>query len=150
MEHEHGGRPAGLPLLQHSRMHSTSMSSVPTMAGSAMPSLDSKVTTAASSYDSALLLLSEGAGDYFEYDYARRPLQARTDPLYQLSGGLRSEELVVPHIPPPVVGVLSGGGCGRGGGGSSEGEMWEKKKIVVVKGKAEVGREKEGLGRLLA
>jgi hypothetical protein len=130
-------------------MHSTSMSSVPTMASSAMPSLDSKVTTAASSYDSALLLLSEGAEDYFEYDYARRPLQARSDPLYQLSGGLRSEELVVPHIPPPVVGVLSGSGCGRDGG-SSEGGMWQKKKIVVVKGKAEVGREKEGLGRLLA
>jgi hypothetical protein len=128
-------------------MHSTSMSSVPTMASSAMPSLDSKVTTAASSYDSALLSL--GVEDYFEYDYARRPLQARSDPLYQLSGGLRSEELVVPHVPPPVVGVLSGGGCGRGGGSSERG-MWEKKKIVVVKGKAEVGREKEGLGRLLA
>jgi hypothetical protein len=104
--------------------HSASMFALPTALGT--PSLDSKVTTAASSFDNGV--------DY-EYDWHTRPLQSRRDPVYAVSVGARSEELVTPFIPPPPSTL---------GEAMVEENLWAKK--AVVKGK---GAGKDGLAKLL-
>lgn len=92
-----------------------------TMSMTTTPSLGSTPTTVSSSFDSL-------------YSY-NRPLNQRTNPMYALSNGAKSTELVTPHIPPiiqideatPAIGMT-----------------WEKK--VVIRGGGDGG---DGIGALL-
>ena len=91
-----------------------------TVSMTTTPSLGNTPTTVASSFDST-------------YSFNTRPLNQRTNPMFALSTGAKSADLVTPHIPPPPGLEISGPKM-----------TWEKK--VVIKDHA---TSNEGLGALL-
>ncbi|RMZ75633.1 hypothetical protein DV738_g5391, partial [Chaetothyriales sp. CBS 135597] len=106
-EHEYvrADRPSLAQRRMHTGMHLRTKSLTTT------PSLVSTPTTAASS-------LSFEVG--YDCDFANRPLNLRTNPLYAISPAAKSVDLVTPHIVPSLSGT----------GGGVLGEMtWEKKPI---------------------
>ena len=60
-----------------------------TMSMTNTPSLGNTPTTVSSSFDSM-------------YEFSARPLLPRHNPMYALSAGAKSDELVTPHVAPPV------------------------------------------------
>ena len=59
------------------------------MTTNTTPSLGNTPTTVSSSFDSM-------------YEFSTRPLLPRHNPMYALSAGAKSDELVTPHVAPPV------------------------------------------------
>ena len=90
------------------------------------PSLGNTPTTVSSSFDSV-------------YEFNTRPLLPRHNPMYALSVGTKSEELVTPFVPPVSIAVSAPEETGLGK------IDWGKK--IVVK---EASSGRDGLGALFA
>jgi ECL1/2/3 zinc binding proteins len=100
--------------------HKSTMS----VTASTTPSLGNTPTTVASSFDSV-------------YEFNTRPLLPRHNPMYALSSGAKSDELVKPHIAPPISIAVSS---------PEETDKIDWSKKVVIK---DTGSQKDGLSALL-